>query len=360
MTIAEGGKAIKTLGDIRAEGRHRIAIVGFCNDSREWVPYEEPDLVVAGLNRGYIFQRRADAWFDMHGPAIYLNAQRRPGNHLGWLQQFPGPVYSHRPIEGVPNSVEYPLQKVATEIGSTIYRVDKDGKQTSAVDEPYLTSSIAQEIALAITEGYDEIHLYGIDLNTDSEYAWQKPGVEFVLGVAAGRGIKVVLPDNCPLLKGTIYGRGFLSPEGEKMSLEQLENRAKALEKERATVTQQMNELVGAKRELEFVQAQMVPGLDHEKLDERRHKMDEAIGQFQQRLMQIMGGMKETAYWIHQTPAGQQPKEAIAQLRQKEEGPVTDLDLMQTAEPVPLNGAALHPIMVEPSNGAAAVVDGMV
>ncbi len=333
----------KLLGDFVKEGRDRIAVVGFCNDSREWVPYEDQQLVVAGLNRGYIFQQRADAWFDMHGPAIYLNAQRRPGNHLGWLQQFPGPVYSHRPIEGVPNSVEYPLEAVAQTIAGNVYRVNAKGVQKSAADEPYLTSSIAQEIALAIHEGYKEIQLFGIDLNTDSEYAWQKPGVEYMLGVAAGRGIKVVLPDNCPLLKGAIYGRGYLAPEGERMSMEQLENRAKALEKERAQVTQQLHEMVGAKRELEFVQAQLVPGLDHERLDQRRQKMDQAIGEFQQRLLQIQGGLKETAYWIHQTPAGQDPKQAVAQLqkRQDSEGPVTELQVM-LSEPPPsgLNGAA--------------------
>ena len=272
-------------------------------------------------------------WWDMHGPGIVLNQSRRPGNHVDWLKAFNGPVMMHRRLAEVPNSIEYPLTDVAQTVSGNVYRLDDKGNVTSAVDEPYLTSSIAQQLAYAIHLGYEEIWLVGVDLNTESEYAWQKPGVEYMLGVAAGRGIKVVLPDNCPLLKGSIYGRGYLSPEGERMSLEQLETRAKSLEKERSAVTQQLHEMQGAKRELEFVQAQMVPGLDHEKLDERRHKMDQAIASYQHRLLQIEGGLKETAYWIHQTPNGQHPKEAVALFKPDSEGPVTELQLMHSPEP---------------------------
>lgn len=317
--------------------RKRLSIVGFCNDSRDWVPYEDQEMECWGLNRGYIFQRRANRWFDMHGPHIVNSENRRPGDHVGWLKQFPGPVIMHKSDPAIPNSATYPLKEVAQTVSGNIYRVNKDGEVKSAVDEPYLTSSIAQEIALAIHEGYSEISLYGVDLNTESEYAWQKPGVEYMLGLAAGKGIKVILPDNCPLLAGKIYGRGYLSPEGERMSYEQLETRMKSLQRERSEAVRQLNELVGAKRELEFVQTQMVPGIDHERLDARRHHMEEVIGQIQQRMLQIEGGVKETAYWIHQTPAGQDPKEAVEQLRgdlRDADGPVTELEVMQYPEPI--------------------------
>jgi hypothetical protein len=316
------------------EKKKRVSILGFCSDSREWAPYEDSDMEFWGLNRGYVFQRRANAWFDMHSKEIRYCEHRRPGRHTEWLKGFPGPVYMHQADPEIPNSVTYPLAEVAEQIAGNLYRVDKDGNIKSAENEPYLTSSIAQEIALAITEGYDEIHLYGIDLNTDSEYAWQKPGVEYLLGVAAGRGIKVVLPDCCPLLKGRIYGRGFLSPEGERMSLDQLQIRLKSLQKEQQQVSEQINQMLGAKRELEFVQSQMVPGLDHERLDDRRKKMQEGINQLQGRLLQVEGGLKETGYWISQTPAGQEPAEAMAQLRADSEGPITELEAMQAPEPI--------------------------
>lgn len=321
------------------KGTKRAAIIGFCNDSRDWMPYEDETLEAWGLNRGYLFQRRAERWFDMHSPAIRYAQSRRPGQHTEWLKTFPGAVWMHEADPDVPNSVTYPLAEVAQAVAGTIYRVNKEGEIKSAVNEPYLTSSIAQEIALAITEGYDEIHLYGIDLNTDSEYAWQKPGVEYMIGVAVGRGIKVVLPDNCPLMQGTIYGRGYLSPKGENMSLEQLETRMKALEKERNELTRQTAELSGAKRELEFIQQQMVPGLDHEALDQRRQQMIGAMTQLQQRLLQCHGAIKEMAYWIHQTPAGQEPAEAMAQVSgngHNPEGPLTALQNFHYEEPAEL------------------------
>ena len=282
----------------------------------------------------------------MHGPEIVGNANRRPGGHLEWLKRYPGPIYQHKPLPELPNAVEYPLAAVAQTIGSNLYRLDGEGNVTSAVDEPYLTSSIAQELALAIHEGYEEIWLVGVDLNTDSEYAWQKPGVEYMLGLAAGRGIKVVLPDNCPLLTGGIYGRGYLAPEGERMSLEQLDARMKALNKERAEVARQYNELTGAKREVEFVQAQMVPGIDHEQLDQRRQKMEHHSATLQGRLLQIEGSIKETAYWIHQTPNGQAPRQAVEQYRNlhDSDGPVTELDALQYEEPKPAGEAVTAPV----------------
>ncbi len=328
------------MGEKRKKGpQKRVSIIGFCADSRDWVPYEDADMECWTLNRSYIFHQRSDRHFDMHSPAIYANQNRRPGDHVGWLKQFSGPVYMHRADPQIPNSVTYPLADVAQEIAGNIYRVNKQGEIKSAVDEPYLTSSIAQEIALAIQQGYDEIHLYGIDLNTESEYAWQKPGVEYMLGVAAGKGIKVVLPDNCPLLKGKIYGRGYLSPEGERMSYEQLETRAKSLQHEQAQVTAELQKTIGARKELSFIMDQLVPGLDHEQLDQRRQQMSQVIGQLEQRLLQIQGSIKETAYWIHQTMSGQDPKEAVEQVKANghkpdADGPVSELALMQYPEQV--------------------------
>lgn len=300
--------------------KDRVAIVGFCQPDREWVDYDDDGLEVWGLNRGYIFMPRAERWFEMHGPAIHEWEQRRPGNHMQFLQQFAGPVYMHqaRP-DLIPNAVDYPLAEVAEDLGLNLFwRFDVHGIQTQAA--PYLTSTVSQEIALAIHLGYREISLYGIDLNTASEYAWQKPGVEYMLGVALGRGIRVRLPAKCPLLAGEIYGRGYLSPRGEHLSPEQWMERIKALTESKNIVERQINEAGGGKHELEWVISQIIPGLDHEALDQRKNTFDKAIGEQKAKLMQIMGALQETLYWAHQTPAGQDPSEALAQLIAAEQG----------------------------------------
>lgn len=342
--------------------RKKVAIVGFCASSRDLTPWDDPEFEIWGLNRGYLFMPKADRWFEMHGRNIYGSQQRRPGKHVQWLNDFKGPVYMHQKFEEVDTCVAYPLAEMAEFFGPNIQRIGvfgpKKGNTTSSgqgewhdtevirdtTGEPYLSSSIAYEIALAIYEGFGEIHLYGVDLNTEAEYAWQKPGVEFLLGVAAGRGIKVVLPDNCPLLKGTLYGRGFMSERPEQMSYEQLAKRLKSLQKDHQIGQGDLHRLLGAKESLQFVMDQMTPGIDHEMMDDRMKAIDKNIAQVQGTLLQYEGMIKETAYWLHQTMEGQDPKEAVDQLRaevedileglnDKElvaEGPITNLEVLQS------------------------------
>ena len=359
---------------LRAEsGNHKkVAIVGFCETSREFTPYEDPDFEIWGLNRGSLFMPitpQVTRWFEMHGEHIVSWQNRRPGKHVEWLNNFPGPVYMHQQYEWCKTSVEYPLQLMADYFGKDLLRVGhmtKTTKESSsgggpielmesagpndltdATGEPYLSSSIAYELALAIYEGFEEIHLYGVDLNTESEYAWQKPGVEYLLGVAVGRGIKVVLPDNCPLLKGTLYGRGHKKAEaGPLMSYDQLQARRKSIEYELQQHNTELQRVIGARTELEHLMQQMTPGLDHEMCDQRRQKMQIHENQMQAKLLQVQGAMKETVYWLHQTYAGQEPMEAIEQLEKvqltlpdlnQDEGPLTDLEEMQTHYETPVN-----------------------
>jgi hypothetical protein len=63
-------------------------------------------------------------------------------------------------------------------------------------------------LALAISEGFEEIGVWGVDMIHDSEYGYQKPSGSFWLGVAKGRGIKVTLPVESALLanEGYVYG----------------------------------------------------------------------------------------------------------------------------------------------------------
>ena len=156
--------------------RDRVAIVGFCKPHRDWLSYDEDDLEIWGLNRGYVFMPRADMWFEMHGPAIHEWQQRRPGKHLQFLKTFPGQVVMHSArTDLIPNSVDYPLREVAEDLGANVSWFLPGKDDQSGAEEPYLSSTVNQEIALAIYMGFKEIALYGIDLNTTSEYAWQKP-----------------------------------------------------------------------------------------------------------------------------------------------------------------------------------------
>lgn len=270
----------------------RAVIVGFCQTSREWTNYADPDAEIWGLNRGALFMPKAHRWFDLHSPTIRTWQQRRPGDHQEWLKKFPGPVFLHAAEEELPNSVTYPFDEVWEPIAPLCERLHEDGTRTPA--EPYLTSSIADEIALAVLEGFPEIWVLGVDLNTESEYFKQKPGVEFWLGVAIGRGQKVVLPDNCPLLEGRPYGRAYLEGEGESLSYEQLEQRLQAVTRQRDQLTIQQQELIGAKRENEFLCEQIVPGIDHTAFSQRLHDMEHAEEEYEQHDAMETGAYEQT------------------------------------------------------------------
>jgi hypothetical protein len=66
---------------------------------------------------------------------------------------------------------------------------------------PYFASSPAWMVGHALAEGVTELQVYGIHLATEWEYQKQKPNMTFLLGVAAGRGVKIVIPKTAPLLR---------------------------------------------------------------------------------------------------------------------------------------------------------------
>ncbi|MFA5340316.1 MAG: hypothetical protein WC332_00925 [Clostridia bacterium] len=76
----------------------------------------------------------------------------------------------------------------------------------------YFSNTIDYAIALAIYKGFTEINLYGVNMTARSEYLWQKPSLEFWIGQALGRGIKVKVHGSGSLILrtngGVMYGYG--------------------------------------------------------------------------------------------------------------------------------------------------------
>lgn len=303
----------------------RLVIVGFCQSSRDRTPWDDPRYTIFSLNRGYIFGLRSDVHFDLHSPTIRNWQHRRPKGHMDWLRSFPGVVYLHEPDPEIPNGKRYPFEEVTADVGGLLFRLDDKGGVKDCRQSPYFDSSIAYELALGIHMGFKQILMTGVDLNTDSEYVWQRSGVSFYLGLALGRGIEVVLPDNCPLLTGPLYGRGFLAEGGEHLSASQLETRLAALKAEHDNLAAAINQLQGAHAELVNVTlAQMVPGVDHEAMDRRRVQMEHQIAAMQGKAENVAGALKEIIHLISLTPDGMTQEEAEAQIRARE---VAEIDV---------------------------------
>lgn len=212
-------------------GKGTVAIIGLAPGTRE---YFVDDLrlcdEVWGLNQLHVLispelQAHFTRWFQVHPYEEMVQRQRPEHEHLEWLKQAQMPVYMEAAHPDIPTSVRYPYEEVTMSLGGT-----------------YLTSAPAFMVALALYEGFDQIRLYGIDMAGGTEYVEQRPCMEYLLGMAMGKGIQVWLPPGCPLLKGPLYAKTVGVPTS------QIHNRMRGLKAEAREVLDRYHELLGSIR----------------------------------------------------------------------------------------------------------------
>ncbi len=199
----------------------RCAILGTA-PTWKLCPWTDPTLDIFGLNDAWVLgYQRVNAWFDLHPISAFAYYERgksidprtvpagtylRPNGHLEWLASQTMPVYLQQAKPEWKHSVTFPKDEVLA-FWSQFWpwRVTRKGVVLQGSD--YEVSSPAWMFMWAVMQGYTEIHIYGIHLATEWEYLQQRPNLEFLIGVAAGLGVKVVLPDVVPICKsGFQYG----------------------------------------------------------------------------------------------------------------------------------------------------------
>lgn len=241
--------------------RDKVAIVGFAPHKTQ-APYGDPEFEIWGLNRLHVVQQGNWArWFEIHDLGLY-DFEGEDAPHLAFLQAFPGPVYLRPQDVGkydIPNGQPLPLPALLEDF------------------HPYFNNSIAYEVAMAIGMGFKEIHLYGVDMAQDTllqaEYSQQRPSCEFFLGIAVGRGIRLVLPKGADLLVTShLYGIDEIDPirgkkEARFQELGGRKNEAKQriaqLNAEAAQLTGHVQALDGAMQEIEYELRNLSPQHDH-------------------------------------------------------------------------------------------------
>jgi len=243
--------------------RTKVAILGF-TDSRELAPFGNPEFEIWGLNELYRYMdvRKFSRWFEIHERELIEQDTGVPGRfppHIDALKQFPIPVYMHQHWDDIPPSVAYP----------------KEGMEKAYPDGTYQTSSISWMIALAVYEKFEEIHVYGVDMAQQTEWAEQRPACEYWIGLARGLGIKVYVPPTSDLLKaigqygwpeGTIVRKklvermGFLNNQEKEHAAE-----LQALDTRRGQLIAVLNQIQGAKQDTEYwTRSWAIPGSDSE------------------------------------------------------------------------------------------------
>jgi hypothetical protein len=176
----------------------KVAIVG-CAETRTQVKRLFGDISeyeIWGLNQLYtVFPEiipHTSRWFQIHHEDRYME-----GDHgtIEWMEkEHPFPIYVREELaDKFPSAVAFPQEELVRKFGR------------------YFSSQIAWMMALAIHEGFKEIHLYGIHMAIEDEYYMQKDGVEYYIGLARGMGIRVFVPPECEVLK-TAFLYGFEDP----------------------------------------------------------------------------------------------------------------------------------------------------
>ena len=168
----------------------KVAIVGSAETSRHLAPYDDPSWEVWTLNDMCLVAPRFDRHFEVHSLRILERDKEGLAGQLEWMRANTSiPIYMAEPADWCPMAQPFPTEALTKEFGR------------------YFTNSISWMIALAIYEGVEVIGLWGVDMAHGTEYAAQRPSCEYMIGVARGRGIEVIIPDQSDLLKcAELYG----------------------------------------------------------------------------------------------------------------------------------------------------------
>ena len=121
---------------------------------------------------------KMDVMFELHHPSMLDD------NHIERLQDLWQPLYMQDNFYN--NATRYPIESAIEIVGD------------------YFTCSISYMLAFAIYHKIDDIELHGV---TGTEgYAEQRANIEYIIGIAKGRGYKVKVCGESELLKGERYG----------------------------------------------------------------------------------------------------------------------------------------------------------
>jgi protein-tyrosine-phosphatase len=195
-----------------------IAIAGFSTTTLGALKQSRADEIWT-VNHAFVMDfaiPRMDRVFELHKYGWFL----RKGQHVltkyrAWLRrQHPFPIYMQKVYKSFPASVRYPFEEVNDYVFSKLLR----GNERNL----YYTSSFSYMLALAIYEKVKRVEIYGIDMLNDTEWQYQKPSGELMIGVALGHGIEVVLQPNCALCQAQLYAYDKVPAADQKRAKELL------------------------------------------------------------------------------------------------------------------------------------------
>lgn len=179
----------------------KVVLLGSDRQTRGGLPLNRRDCVYWCARDMFGQIPYFDAWFELESLAT-IRSLPIGEHYLRWLAGSDGPIYMQRRYGSVPNSVEYPLTEMVDEFGA------------------YYLSPLSYMLALAIHSHFMEIELCGSRINSrvDANVADRdaRANVEYFLGVAKGRGIRVNVPPESILVRNSLRTRRNLKEEARR------------------------------------------------------------------------------------------------------------------------------------------------
>lgn len=176
-----------SIGDIikKFKKRDSLIIMGFASTSAPLAPIQDnKEFDIWGLNcLDALMPGAYTLMFNTHKSGI-------PEEHIAHMATSSLYTFMPKVHPSIPKSLEMPFQELIDMFGGA-----------------YFSCTAAWQIALAIAMSYKRIDLWGIDMTEDKEYAYERPCVEYYIGLARGFGIQVGIPDTsalctCPFVYG--------------------------------------------------------------------------------------------------------------------------------------------------------------
>ena len=184
------GKTIKKGKVPRYCKKELLAILGTA-ETLPAAPYENEEFEMWGVAvcRTYPACKRMDVAFEMHTEGYWKDK-----NVFARLRDDPAPIYMHKKVSGIPNSIRYPIETITENYGK------------------YFTNSIAYMLALAlhsynVTGKPKHVALFGVHMAAKEEYTDQRPCCEYWIGMMRGAGMDVTpSPGGAILQSNGMYG----------------------------------------------------------------------------------------------------------------------------------------------------------
>uniref|UniRef100_A0A6M3KE53 Uncharacterized protein n=1 Tax=viral metagenome TaxID=1070528 RepID=A0A6M3KE53_9ZZZZ len=232
--------------------KKKVSIVGFAPSSMEDVKYvwDDPQMEVWGLNQLYMalpaITQKATRWFQIHARHSYdANIPRDHSHHQWMAEQRDFPIYMQEQVPEIPCSVRYPKE----ELLKIFWR-------------RYFTNSISWMLATAIAERFEEIYMFGVDMAQDSEYAFEKPSVEYFCGMIDiadffGISMKLIISDKSDILKTAwLYPFDDTAPFKAKTTQrrQELRNRINMCANQEQNLRDERMQLIGAADNMNYIE----------------------------------------------------------------------------------------------------------